>query len=392
MSQPTTTKYPAEFKERAVKLAVESEQPIAQTARDLGVNENTLHTWIGKYHRAERQEKEGNDEHLYEELKRLRKENARLKEEREILIKKGGGVLCATAAVKYAWMHQQQAEFPVSRLCRTLAVSRSGYYEWLGRPPSTQAADQQLQEKVQRYFTQGRGTYGTRRIKHLLAQEGLQVSRRRIGRVLAQAGLRCKTRRRCKAPIAAGQAQTVAPNQLNREFTVKEPDTVYVGDITYLPTGEGWLYLAVVLDLCSRAVVGWSMADHMRAELVNQALAMAIYQRRPATGLIMHTDRGSQYGADSYQQLLVQHGIQPSMSRKGNCWDNAVAESFFHTLKTELTYLEDFDTREQAQTVVFEYIEVFYNRQRCHSANGYLAPLAYEQVLQTNGIFCPEKC
>jgi transposase InsO family protein len=271
-----------------------------------------------------------------------------------------------------------------------LAVSRSGYYEWLGRPPRPQAAaDQQLQEKVQRYLTQGRGTYGTRRLKHLLAQEGLQVSRRRIGRMLAQAGLRCKTRRRFKAPIATGQAQTVAPNQLNRECTVKEPDTVYGGDITYLPTGEGWLYLAVVLDLCSRAVVGWSMADHMRAELVHQALA--IYQRRPAAGLIMHTDRGSQYGAESYQQLLGQHGIQPSMSRKGNCWDNAVAESFLHILKTALTYLEDCNTREQAQTVVFEYIEVFYNRQRCHSANGYLAPLVYEQVLQTNGGLCPEK-
>ena len=170
------------------------------------------------------------------------------------------------------------------------------------------------------------------------------------------------------------------------------PDTIYVGDITYLPTGEGWLYLAIVLDLCSRAVVGWSMADHMRAELVSQALAMAICQRQPEAGLIMHTDRGSQYGADSYRQLLTQHGIQPSMSRKGNCWDNAVAESFFHTLKTELIYLEDFDTHEQAQTAVFEYIEVFYNRQRCHSANGYLAPLAYEQALQTHESLCPEKC
>ena len=245
---------------------------------------------------------------------------------------------------------------------------------------------------MQRYFAQGRGTYGTRRIKHLLAQEGLRVSRRRIGRMLAQAGLRCKTRRRFKAPTASGQAQTVAPNQLNRDCTVHAPDRVYVGDIPYLPTGEGWLYLAVVLDLCSRAVVGWSMADHMRAELVNQALAMAIYQRQPAAGLIMHTDRGSQYGADSYQQLLTQHGIQPSMSRKGNCWDNAVAESFFHTLKTELIYVEDFNTHEQAKTAVFEYIEVFYNRQRCHSANGYLAPLLYEQTLKTNEIFCPEKC
>jgi putative transposase len=290
-------------------------------------------------------------------------------------------------------MHQQHTEFTVSRMCQLLAVSRSGYYEWLKRPPSALAdADQQVQDKVTRCFAQGRGTYGTRRIKHLLAQEGLQVSRRRIGRVLAQAGLRCKTRRKFKAPTAAGQAQTVAPNQLNRAFTVQQPDTVYVGDITYLPTGEGWLYLAIVLDLCSRAVVGWAMANHMRAELVNQALSMAIGQRRPAAGLIMHTDRGSQYGADSYRQLLTRHGIQASMSRKGNCWDNAVAESFFHTLKTELIYLVDFDTQEHAQTAVFEYLEVFYNRQRCHSANGYLAPLAYEQTLKTHEILCPEKC
>ena len=278
-------------------------------------------------------------------------------------------------------------------MCRLLAVSRSGYYEWLCCPPSVYAeAIQQLRDKVVSYFAQGRGTYGTRRIKHLLAQEGLVVSRRRIGRVLTQAGLRCKTRRKFKAPTAAGHAQTVAPNQLNRAFTVSKPDTVYVGDITYLPTGEGWLYLAIVLDLYSRAVVGWAMAHHMRVELVNQALAMALGRRHPAAGLLMHTDQGSQYGADRYRQLLARHGIQPSMSRKGNCWDNAVAESFFRTLKTELIYLEDFETHEQAQTGVFEYIAVFYNRQRCHSANGYLAPLAYEQALKTHGILCPEKC
>jgi transposase InsO family protein len=187
-----------------------------------------------------------------------------------------------------------------------------------------------------------------------------------------------------------GQVEAVAPNQRNREFTVQAPDTVYVGDIPYLPTGEGWLYLAVVLDLCSRAVVGWSIANHMRAELVNQALSMALCQRQPVAGLIMHTDRGSPYGADSYRQLLTHHGRQPSMSRKGTWWDNAVAESFFHTLKTELVYREDFKTHEYAQTAVFEYIEVFYNRQRCHSANGYLAPLVYEQALKTSEIFCPE--
>jgi putative transposase len=187
-------------------------------------------------------------------------------------------------------------------MCRLLEVSRRGYYEWLSRPPKPPAdAEQEVQDKIQRYFAQGRGTYGTRRLKPLLAQEGLRVSRRRMGRVLAQAGLRCKTRRKCKAPRVSEQAQTIAPNQLKRDFTVQSPDTIYVGDMTYLPTGEGGLSLAVGLELCSRAVVGWSMANHRRAELVNQALAMALDQRQPAAGLIRHTDRGSQYGADSYQ-------------------------------------------------------------------------------------------
>jgi transposase InsO family protein len=208
-----------------------------------------------------------------------------------------------------------------------------------------------------------------------LAPEGLQVSRRRIARVLAQAGLRCKTPRTFKAPCAAGQAQTVAPNQLNQECTVTVPDTVSGGDSTSLPSGEGGPYLAVVLNLCARAVVGWSMADHRRAELVTQALSMARCQRQPAAGLIMHTDRGSQDGAASYRQLLSQHRIQPRMSRKGNGWDNAVAASFVHTLKTALIYRQDFDTHEPAQKAVFEYIKVFYNRQRCHAANGDLAPL-----------------
>ena len=164
------------------------------------------------------------------------------------------------------------------------------------------------------------------------------------------------------------------------------PDTVSVGDVTYLPTGEGWRYLAVVLDLGSRAVVGWSMANPMRAELVTQALSMASGQRQPAAGLMMHTDRGSQYGAESYRQLLPRHGMQVRMSRKGNCWDNAVAECFFHTLKTARISLEDFDTHEHAQTGVFAYIEVFYTRQRCHAATGSLTPLAYERALKPVGL------
>ena len=192
-------------------------------------------------------------------------------------------------------MQEQHAEFSISRLCRTLEVSRRGSYEWLRHPPRAQPdAEQQVQDKVQRSFAQGRGTYGTRRLKERLAQEGLQGSRRRIGRMLAPAGLRCTTRRTCKAPRVSEQAQTSAPHQLNRELTVQGPATAYVGDITSLPTGEGLLSLAVVLDLCSRAVVGWSMANHRRAALVPQALSMAIGQRQPAAGLLMHTDRGSQ--------------------------------------------------------------------------------------------------
>jgi putative transposase len=173
---------------------------------------------------------------------------------------------------------------------------------------------------------------------------------------------------------------------------VPAPETIDVGDMTSLPTGDGWLSLAVGLDLCSRAVVGWAMATHVRAELVNQAVSMAIDQRQPAAGLIRHTDRGSQEGADSYRQLLSQHGRQPRMSRQGNGWDNAVAESFFHTVKTALIYLEDLKTHEQARTGVFAYIEVFSNRPRCQSAMGYLAPRAYEQALKANAMLCPEKC
>jgi transposase InsO family protein len=246
-----------------------------------------------------------------------------------------------------------------------------------------QQADDVLSQKIEAHFEQNRCVYGTRRLKHCLAEEeGEQVSRRRIGRLMAENELKVKTKRKFKVTTDSRHDQPVAPNKLNRQFEVEQPDRVYVGDITYLWTREGWLYLAVIIDLFSRAVVGWSMSTRLQAGLVNRALMMAITQRQPSPGLLMHTDRGSQYVADSYQKILHDYAIEPSMSRKANCWDNAVAESFFHTLKTELIYLEDFETREQACDAVFEYIEVFYNRQRRHSANQYLAPLVYEQTLK----------
>jgi transposase InsO family protein len=244
-----------------------------------------------------------------------------------------------------------------------------------------------LSERIGAHFEANRDVYGTRRLKDCLADEGEQVSRRRIGRLMSDQDLKVKTKRKYKVTTDSKHGQTVAPNVLDREFEVDKSDTAYVGDITYIWTAEGWLYLAVVIDLFSRAVVGWSMSQWMKAELVIDALEMALDRRQPRPGLIMHTDRGSQYVADRYLELQHHHGIVPSMSRKGNCWDNAVAESFFHTLKTECVYLENLVTREQARDAIFDYIEVFYNRQRRHSANGNLAPMVYEQSQKAASFF-----
>ena len=193
-------------------------------------------------------------------------------------------------------------------------------------------------------------------------------------------GLHCKTQRKFRVTTDSAHGLPVASNILNRDFTALKPDQKYVGDITYIPTKQGWMYLAVVIDLFSRRVVGWAMDDNMCTPLVNNALLMAIWARKPASGLLWHTDRGSQYASESHRSILAAHKITQSMSRKGNCWDNAVSESFFHTLKTELTYHFTFETREEAKAVIFEYIEVFYNRKRLHSANDYMSPANYEEV------------
>ena len=196
-------------------------------------------------------------------------------------------------------------------------------------------------------------------------------------------GLSCKTKRKFKATTDSNHTKPVAPNLLDRQFDVAAPDQAYVGDITYVWTREGWLYLAVLIDLFSRHIVGWSMDQNMKAKLVNDALISALWKRKPGKGLVWHSDRGSQYASESHRALIaIHHGIIQSMSRKGNCWDNSVAESFFKTLKTELVYHCDFATRAEAREAIFEYIEVFYNRQRMHSANDYMAPIEYEEAFE----------
>lgn len=283
--------------------------------------------------------------------------------------------------MKYAFIQEHEAVFSVSRMCRVFEVSRSGFYEWLSRPESARKqADRQLTEGIKQAFEDSRQTYGTRRIQNDLDQQGQCVSRARIGRLMRQAGLRCKTRRRFRATTNSNHTLPVAPNRLDRQFQVAEPDRVYVGDITYVATGEGWLYLAVFLDLFSRQVVGWAMSAWMTADLVVDALQMARWRRRPGKGLLVHSDRGSQYASGRFQTMLKDHGYIGSMSRKGNCWDNAPAESFFHTLKTELIHHCRFETREEAKQQIFEYIEVFYNRQRKHSTVGYQTPAEFDQM------------
>jgi putative transposase len=268
-------------------------------------------------------------------------------------------------------------------MCGMLQVSTSAYYDWCQRPKTTtQKHSDTLTESIKDIFEDQRETCGTRTIKMMLLRQGEQVSRRRIGRLMNEAELFCKTKRRFKATTNSKHDKPIAPNILGREFHADSPNQKWVGDITYVWTDEGWLYLATVIDLFSRRVVGWSMDKRMTVDLVNSALVSAIKYRSPPEGLIWHTDRGSQYASKSHRRILKEHGLIQSMSRKGNCWDNAVAESFFHTLKTGLTYHQRYQTREEAKQDIFDYIEVFYNRQRLHSTNDYWSPVDYEEMQQ----------
>lgn len=284
--------------------------------------------------------------------------------------------------MKYAWIKQHRDEFAVLSMCRFLQVSQSAYYGWLHRVPSfREQEDEQLSGIVKNVFEKSRNTYGTRRHKIAMFHQGRSVGRR-IGRLMKEAGLVCKTKRQFKVTTNSKYNLPIAPNYLDRQFSIDQINQVYAGDITYIHTLEGWLYLAVVIDLFSRQALGWSIAAYMKTQLVNNALQMAIWKRKPDKGLLWHTDQGSQYAAESHRQLLKQNGMQQSMSRKGNCCDNAVSESFFHTLKTELIHQQTFHSRGEAKLAVFEYIEVFYNWERLHSANGYISPVDFE--LQQN--------
>jgi len=264
-------------------------------------------------------------------------------------------------------------------MCEVLGVSPSAYYEWEREQQSQHARrDSELLELIRALFAQFRGRYGAPRIHGELAKAGVNVSRKRVARLMREAGVRAKGARKYKATTDSKHSLPVAPNLLEQQFTVEARNEVWVSDITYIWTRQGWLYLAVIIDLFSRRVVGWSLGDRMTADLVCSALDRAVAERQPCPGLIFHSDRGSQYASRPFRRRLWRYRMVPSMSRQGNCWDNAVAESFFATLKKELVRDDTFDSREAARSAVFEYIEVFYNRQRAHSLLNYATPTSFE--------------
>lgn len=278
--------------------------------------------------------------------------------------------------MKFRFIEDHRDTWPVRVMCDALEVSASGYYAWRGRPESPRAAENRaLLAGIRSVHARHRGRYGAPRIHAALRAEGRLVSRGRVERLMHRHGIRVTTQRRFRVVTTdSNHSLPVADNLLDQTFLATRPNQIWLADITYIPTDEGWLYLATVLDLFTRKVVGWAMRDHMRQELTIAALTMAIQRRRPGPGLIHHSDRGSQYAAGSYRQVLDAADMVQSMSRKGNCWDNAPMESFFHTLKTELVHHAAYPTREAAKRDLFAYIEGYYNRQRLHSALAYLTP------------------
>ncbi len=265
-------------------------------------------------------------------------------------------------------------------MCRVLKVSRRGYYSWLARPESSRSlSNKALLVDIRRVFKQYRCVYGAPRIYRVLRDEGIACGLNRVARLMQQSGLLPRTIRKFRKTTDSRKSYSPAPNILGREFVANAPNRKWVSDVTFIATREGWLYLAVVLDLYSRKVVGWSMGDRLTTELAQRAMRHAIESRQPKPGLLAHSDRGMEYYAKDYQCLLKQHGMICSMSGKGECHDNAVAESFFHTLKVEQVYHDDYHTRDEARSVLFDYIELFYNRQRKHSFIDYQTPMAYEE-------------
>jgi len=282
--------------------------------------------------------------------------------------------------VKYGFMRAHRDQFKVSRMCEAFEVSRSGYYSWRDRKESKRAGENRtVLAEIHKVHEQNKQAYGAVKTWRELRARGIDCGRHRVARLRRAAGIEARRKRRFRITTQSRRGVVAAQNKLNQRFEVGTANLAWVGDITFIATAAGWLYLAVLIDLYSRKVLGWAMSERIDQQLVIDALNMALLQSRPQPGLIHHSDQGRQYSSAAYVEILKKHGMIQSMSRHGNCYDNAVAESFFSSLKNELVHHSSFKTRNEARTAIFEYIEVFYNRQRRHQSLNYLSPIDYER-------------
>ncbi|NIP24410.1 MAG: IS3 family transposase [Gammaproteobacteria bacterium] len=282
--------------------------------------------------------------------------------------------------MKYVFIHQHREEYTITRMCDVLEVSTSGYYDWIDRPESARSREnRRLTDKIAYFHQRSRGIYGSPKIYKDLVEDGELCSINRVARLMQALDIQSKLARKFVITTDSKNTLAPAPDLLKRDFTVEMPDKAWVSDTTFIPTREGWMYLAVVLELFSRQVIGWAMSNRNNTALVQDALTMALFRRGEVKDVIVHSDQGSTYASTDYQQQLEDHQLRCSMSRKGECLDNAVAESFFGSLKNELVFHEDYRTRAEARQSIFEYIEVFYNRQRRHAFLNYMTPVEYEE-------------
>ncbi|MGH8513364.1 MAG: IS3 family transposase [Gammaproteobacteria bacterium] len=375
-------KFTREFKLEAVRLIKDRGVSYVQASQDLGVHTSQLRDWVKKLADDPQHAFPGQGQMKPEQLEiaQLKREVTKLKAERDIL-KKGRGLLREGIDVKFGFIAKHRGIWPANWMCEALGVSRGGFYAWLTRPRSKRSRDdEELGAKVRASFVGSDRTYGARRVWKDLAAEGVFSGLHRIERLMRSQALKARPRRRRLPPdLGARQTDAVAPNVLDRGFEAPAPNRKWIADFTYVWTAEGWLYVAAVIDLFSRRVVGWSMSAGMTAQLVTDALVMAIWRRGKPDALLHHSDRGSQYTSEQFQRLMADNGIDCSMSRSGNVWDNAAMESFFSSLKTERTARKLYRTRDEARADVFDYIERFYNPKRRHSTIGYLSPMEFEQ-------------
>ena len=380
----TRAPYPAEFRAEMVRLVRAGRTP-GELSREFEPSDQTIRNWVNQAD-VDDGRREGLTTAEREELRRLRRGNRILCEEKEILAKAAAWLAekSSDRPPGGVWVRQRLTRPPIPcGACATSWVcSASGYYAWLNRSPSSrEVADRELRDRIVDIHSRSRGTYGAPRVHAELAAEGICVGRKRVARLMRQARIQGVHRRRKVVTTRRNPDRAAAPDLVKREFTADGPDRTWVADITYIPTKAGFLYLAVVIDVWSRRVVGWSMRDDLATPLVTDAVDMAIEQRKPE-GVIHHSDRGSQYTSAAFGARCDQAGIAVSMGRRGDAYDNAVAESFFATLETELGDRTSFATRNQARSAIFDYIEGFYNPHRRHSTIGYHSPTDYERIPQ----------